>query len=890
MTATQGATIGRRPSRAAEVSRWLPIALSREVAVVVASMAIALVAHGYNMFHYPSLSLNGDEGIYTAQAWAILELRSLSPYTYWYDHAPLGWLLLAAWRVFTSPLPGLENAIDAGRVFMLVVHVASVPLLYRVGRKLGCSVPFATLAVILFSVSPLAVFYQRLVLLDSIMVFFLLLSIDLLLDGWGRVSRFALSGAAFACAALSKEPAVFLGPPMLYLLWQQHRQRHGPFAVGAWFATATFGVSLYPLFAALKGELLPAAMAIRFALFNIESGARVSLIDSLRWQIERGGGGNVLDPASYVRSLVESWSVSDPLLVLGGIAAVAINLLRGFRDRKAMAIAVLGLFPVLYLLRGGVVFSFYIIFAIPFLALNLASLGTWLFSRLHVGVATGGAATIVAGAVALYLVQGSMQPLYAEQPDVAIREAVKWIKSTLPPDSYVIANDDVWLSLREETHLPGFPNVHSHWKVVSDPAVREGVFGDDWRTVDYLIMEPSLLEFFERTGNRIALDALANAHLVRRWVPPEGDGRFHPHSTVELWKVTKPGIVDTALPASVATSIERRFEQGGAFRGADGRVHASSQSAALLRAVWTDDRALFERTWDWTRAHLVGADGLLAAESTSRGPTTGAADLVETVDTALALILAGRRWDVGEYTAAGTDLVGRIWRQGVSEAGGRPYLAASTWGRDTPSVPWMPGAFAPYAYHVFAEVDGAHDWRELIDAGYDMLFRVSSEPFGEKRSAGLPPNAVAIDRASGAPRTEVVDGVDTSDYGSEAAPVYWRTAVHGAWTGDGRASAFLGLAGFLRDEFRRGQVEAAYSHAGEPRAEVGSAVGDAAVLSALMTLQPDVAEEAFARMFLGGVTTRGGETFWRDADDLQAQEWLWAASALRAGLVTLESP
>ena len=90
------------------------------------------------------------------------------------------------------------GAIDSGRVLMLLLHLAMVPLLYRVARKLGCGPPAAALAALLFSLSPLAIFYQRPVLLDNIMLFWVLLSLDLLLDGWGRLSRSCSAGSASA--------------------------------------------------------------------------------------------------------------------------------------------------------------------------------------------------------------------------------------------------------------------------------------------------------------------------------------------------------------------------------------------------------------------------------------------------------------------------------------------------------------------------------------------------------------------------------------------------------------------------------------------------------------------------------------------------------------------
>src|SRR6266542_5223658 len=71
--------------------------LGGDLPLVLILVAVALIAHGLNMFHYPAFSLTDDEGIYMAQAWALLREGRLAPYTYFYDHAPGGWILIAGW-------------------------------------------------------------------------------------------------------------------------------------------------------------------------------------------------------------------------------------------------------------------------------------------------------------------------------------------------------------------------------------------------------------------------------------------------------------------------------------------------------------------------------------------------------------------------------------------------------------------------------------------------------------------------------------------------------------------------------------------------------------------------------------------------------------------------
>src|SRR5690349_21345810 len=77
-------------------------ALWGEPALLLALLLIAFVAHAFNMFNFPAFTYNGDEGIYTGQALAVLRDGQLASYTYWYDHAPAGWILLAAWMVVSG--------------------------------------------------------------------------------------------------------------------------------------------------------------------------------------------------------------------------------------------------------------------------------------------------------------------------------------------------------------------------------------------------------------------------------------------------------------------------------------------------------------------------------------------------------------------------------------------------------------------------------------------------------------------------------------------------------------------------------------------------------------------------------------------------------------------
>ena len=504
-------------------------AKSGEWAIIVGLMLIGLIVHGLNMFNFPAFTFNGDEGIYTQQALAVLNLGRLSPYTYIYDHAPGGWILLAAWMALSGGPHTFGSPIESGRVLVLLLNLAMIHRLYRIAREVGCGRAAAALVVLLFTLSPLSVFYGRPVMLDSFMLFWLLISLDLLLDGQGRLSRVVLSGVCFGFALLSKETAIFLLPAMLLLAFQERRAHHGLFAVTSWLLPMALVTSWYLLYASLKGELLPVWLSAR--VFG-NTQPHVSLFETLLWQIRRDGGGMFNLGNQFWHFMREDWLVRDPLMIIFGTIAIVINLLRGLRDRIALVVGLLGLLAMYYLARGGLVFNFYILFAMPFLALNIGSLVAVLFGRLKrwPGVTAALVLLMTGGMAVSWWSSGQVQQLYTAHSSQAGRAAITWIQEHVSPDSMIIGDDAFWPDLHNPAPgQPIFSNMHSHWKVGQDPEIGEGVFRNDWRTVDYLIMTPGLENNFVGVAYPVALNALRHAHPIQRW---DADGTI-----VELWQV-----------------------------------------------------------------------------------------------------------------------------------------------------------------------------------------------------------------------------------------------------------------------------------------------------------------------------------------------------------------
>ena len=221
------------------------------------------MAHGYNMFHYPLYVT--DEGIYIQQAWSVLREARLSPYTYFYDHAPAGWLLSPAWvAVLPSQFQTFGSAIDTGRALMLVVHCRQhVPALRRDRAALGQPAGAPSWRPFFFNVSPLAIFYQRQVLLDNLMVFWMLLALYLLTRADRRVVTADVApGIAFGLALLTKENAHLLrsGRRLPAVHGARPRPHNRRFGLASGRSRCLGTVSLYFLYASSRtSSSLPAS-------------------------------------------------------------------------------------------------------------------------------------------------------------------------------------------------------------------------------------------------------------------------------------------------------------------------------------------------------------------------------------------------------------------------------------------------------------------------------------------------------------------------------------------------------------------------------------------------------------------------------------------------------
>jgi len=503
--------------------------------LLLVSLLTGVISHGYHLFLYPLYIT--DEGIYMQQAWSILREGTLSPYTYSYDHAPAGWLVIAGWvSILPRQFQTFGDAINTGRVLMLLVHVASVFLLFQATRRLSGNLTAAVVACFLFNLSPLAVYYQRQVLLDNLMVFWLLLSLYLATSEDQRILTPLLSGLALGVCVVTKENAIFFTPVIGYLLYGKVRPRvNYRFALSFWLFTGISTISLYFLYAVLKNELLPSHFNFNL---NAAPADHVSLLYTIWWQLHRNQGGLLDLHSNFWTFSLGAWLPKDTLILVGGAISMLINLVLGLRDRVRsrgeLVASLLALSYTFYLVRGSVMLEFYVVPLVPFMAMNIGLLVSRLLpiipERRFLRYFSGSARTVILAAFFTVLVLpfghyvlvrdefGKVVPhdLYKLPLTPLQAQQLAFIRAHIPPYARIIDDDDLWVELHDVR--PYYPRAHSHWKASGDPAVRDKLFARDWHNIDYIVMSNKMLIAMQQNntdgGENYILEALRNAKPI----------------------------------------------------------------------------------------------------------------------------------------------------------------------------------------------------------------------------------------------------------------------------------------------------------------------------------------------------------------------------------------
>src|SRR6266849_3538275 len=294
-------------------TRAIPLPAWLEAIIVFLSLAVTFVAHAYNLFNFPRYEL--DEGTYMSNAWAITQ-GLISPYPYGYGHPPLAWMQIAAWMQLTGGPFTFGNALNSGRVFMLFYAIGSALLVYVIVRRWSGSVSAALLALIIFSLSPLSVTFQRQIYLDNVATFWLLLSLFFLAVSDSRLLLIVLAAISFGISVLSKEIMLLFFPVMLYAAWLHTTRFQRKFGLVSFTYTLIAVCSGFVLMAVLKDELFPYAWHLPW-----DTHVHLSMLDTFLGQAQRSQTNG-----SFITSWA-AWLSLDRIFIICSIAAPLFNLL-----------------------------------------------------------------------------------------------------------------------------------------------------------------------------------------------------------------------------------------------------------------------------------------------------------------------------------------------------------------------------------------------------------------------------------------------------------------------------------------------------------------------------------------------------------------------------------
>jgi cellulose synthase/poly-beta-1,6-N-acetylglucosamine synthase-like glycosyltransferase len=479
-----------------------------DVLVQVALLAGVGFVQGTNMLHWPASQF--DEGTYMGNAWAV-QHGALAPYTYSYGHPPLCWLLIALWTAVSAIFGDASYSIDAGRGFMFVVSIISCSLLYTLARRLGMGRPFAAAAVVLFALCPVSLFFHRAVLLDNPAVAWALAAFVLALTPRRRLWAFAASGACFAACVLCKETTLVLLPALFLAAAQNSDQRTRRYCVTLFFSFLVLLAAAYPLYATLKGELLPGP-------------GHVSLVGYTLFQLfGRETTGSIFDTQSAAHATVTAWLDTDPWLLGAALVVSPIALAR----RSTRAVALAYLIQMAMILRPGYLPGMYVLGLLPFAALVVAGVGEamWRMSRVTASRALAWPIRAAIAALAAIVVL-AVVPRWAHsdhvattaRPDEPHRAAERWLVANIGRDKRLIVDDEFWIYLVEH----GFDDrpmrggffsrtVVSFWPLDYDPAVKRQ-FPGGWRDFDYVVSTEPMRGTTDRTPEATA--ALRHSRVV----------------------------------------------------------------------------------------------------------------------------------------------------------------------------------------------------------------------------------------------------------------------------------------------------------------------------------------------------------------------------------------
>lgn len=302
-----------------------------------------------------------------------------------------------------------------------------------------------------------------------------------------------------------------------------------------------------------------------------------------------------------------------------------------------------------------------------------------------------------------------------------------------------------------------------------------------------------------------------------------------------------------------------------------GVTTSEGQGYAMLRAVWSGDRLMFDRVWAWTKEHLqVRDDKLFVWKWKGKVSSMNSATDADT-DIALALILAARRFDQPAYEQEALAILTSIWDLELLHTDSHIYVTAGNWARyeDHPVI--HVAYLAPYAYEVFAAVDGAHPWARVIDDAYATLHWLY-----DQEHVALPPDIIYWNRTTQQLSLRHPTNGRVSEFSYDAFPIFWRVALDAQWFNRAEGPLRTTMLDFFQREWRaHGRLVDHYALDGTPRSVIEGLPLYATVSALALHEQPDFASTLTQRKLTDLLRTAlAGK-----ATPYYLHNWLWFSQA-----------
>lgn len=303
---------------------------------------------------------------------------------------------------------------------------------------------------------------------------------------------------------------------------------------------------------------------------------------------------------------------------------------------------------------------------------------------------------------------------------------------------------------------------------------------------------------------------------------------------------------------------------------------SEGQAYAMRRALMMDDKATFDKTYNWAKYNLQHKNDKLFAwlwgqeNPNLHGPleygvimdNNGATDAG--VEIATTLILASKVWNQESYMSDALKLINDIWDKETMNIKGVRILISGVSQNRTENIEVNPSYFMPTGFKIFAEVDKNHDWLKLVDSSY----RLTNWCIDHIES-GLPPDHFYINKNTGV----ITFKKDSSDFSYDAVRVFYRFYIDYLLTKDPRAEKLLSKSNLFITRWKREKkFYTNYKQNGELK-DYNEAIGSIALLLPVIKMyDKDVAAEIYKYKIKAKYHREG---YWEDPLNYYAQNLVW---------------